>query len=120
MVNEKFRQCMSGVWDIFADDATKFSGLISRVLRAMVEPVPEQEAGVVELNLQARRFLLIFLIHLFQSLENSQVRNECMRLINISSWSCVLERTREQEFRQHPERRPLWERAEAKYNSTSA
>ncbi|KAJ3021256.1 hypothetical protein HKX48_008885 [Thoreauomyces humboldtii] len=113
MVNEKFRQRVTGTWDIFADDATRFSGLVTRVLKLLVQL--EDDA---QITLQTRRFLLIFLIELFQSLEHDLVRNECLRLVNISVWSSVLETRREREFQQQPERRALWDRSEGKYQAT--
>ncbi|TPX64939.1 hypothetical protein SpCBS45565_g05517 [Spizellomyces sp. 'palustris'] len=106
MVNEKFRECVSGIWDIFSEDTSKFSGLVSRVLRLLVEPLQLAGGEGVELGLQTRRFLLIFLIHLFQSLENAQVRSE-------------FEKRREEELRQYPERLALWERSEVKYSSAT-
>ncbi|KAI8907762.1 hypothetical protein DFJ77DRAFT_475234 [Powellomyces hirtus] len=114
MVNEKVRQRVTNVWDIFENDSTKFSGLVSRILRLLVSG--DNGKGSV-LSLQLQRFLLIFLIQMFESLENALVRNECMRLVSISMWSCLVDVRREREFAQHPERRALWERAQAKFDS---
>ncbi|KAJ3149275.1 hypothetical protein HDU86_006998 [Geranomyces michiganensis] len=114
MVNEKFRQRVTGVWDVFGNDTTRFSGLVTRILKLLV--ADDSEEG---LSLQLRRFVLIFLIEMFQSLENPAVRNECMRLVSIATWSTILDKRREREFIRQPERKALWERAQAKFEGAA-
>ncbi|KAJ3152646.1 hypothetical protein HDU89_001339 [Geranomyces variabilis] len=116
MVNEKFRQRVTGVWDIFGNDTTRFSGLVTRILNLLVS---EDGGKRPNLSLQLRRFLLIFVVEMFQSLENPTVRNECMRLVTISTWSTILDKRRQRELIRHPERQNLWERAQAKLEGTT-
>ncbi|KAI8818102.1 uncharacterized protein EV422DRAFT_602692 [Fimicolochytrium jonesii] len=119
LVNEKFRQRIVGVWDIFGGDASRFSGLVSRILELLISSNSEMHDGQIHLDLELRRFLLIFLINMFQSLEHPLVRAECLRLVNIAMWDCVVERRRERELNMYPERRALWEKAEAKFDATT-
>ncbi|KAI9094430.1 hypothetical protein DFS34DRAFT_249440 [Phlyctochytrium arcticum] len=111
MINEKFRENGQGVWDILTEDPTKFSAFVARALKLLVEA-----DGI---DFQIRRFILIFAKHLFQSLENTHVRAECLRLASISCWSCLVDTQRERALSMYDERRAAWDRFEAKLESTT-
>ncbi|KAI9017296.1 hypothetical protein BC832DRAFT_544132 [Gaertneriomyces semiglobifer] len=106
MVNEKFRQRVTGVWDLFLDDKSRFSGLVQTVQKLLVTPSNE-----VGLDLQ--RLLLAFLTHIFQSLEYDHVRSEGMKLVSLLSWKCLTAKRRQLQFAEHPERREKYDAAEA-------
>ena len=113
MVNEKFRDRVSKVMDIFASDPSRFSALFLRVMNIM----DSDKKGKHAISLQVRRFLLVFFINCFQSLENAMVRKECMRFVGPGTWCNLTERRREEELRRAPERREFWERAEARFQA---
>ncbi|CAG8535056.1 9532_t:CDS:2, partial [Ambispora leptoticha] len=111
MVNEKFRERVSA-WDSFMNMPAQFPEFFSRVLHLSVSPL------VDNLTLQVRRFILIFLIHAFQSLENNLVRKECLRLVPISIWHCLsTPERREAEFRMNKELKDTWARVIKKYRA---
>ncbi|CAG8601288.1 9980_t:CDS:10 [Paraglomus brasilianum] len=107
MVIEKFRERVAA-WDIFVQLPDEFPKFFNRVLHLAIAPVEE-------ISLQMKRFLLIFLIHAFQSLENPLVRVECMRVVSVSIWHCfAMSSRREQEFKLHSHLRKVWKRSTKK------
>ncbi|KAJ3334362.1 hypothetical protein HDU76_000055 [Blyttiomyces sp. JEL0837] len=87
MLNEKFRERIAGAWDTMTENRTKFGAFFTEVLQILVDP----------------------------SLEHDVVRTECMRLVNISIWSClVTDEKRELEFGQAPQLRKIWNKTERK------
>ncbi|CAG8611326.1 5479_t:CDS:10, partial [Scutellospora calospora] len=102
MVNEKFRERVS-VWDCFVNMPDQFSSFFIRVLRLTISPLSDT------LTLQVRRFLLVFLIHAFQSLENQLLRTECMILVSLVTWHCFGSSSlREQEFASDKDLKKRW------------
>lgn len=59
--------------DIFQKDGDKFTAFFRRAIRLVVPPESDQ------LSLDIQRYVLTFLIHAFQSLENGLVRRECLK-----------------------------------------
>ncbi|KAJ3080056.1 hypothetical protein HK102_003346, partial [Quaeritorhiza haematococci] len=125
MVNEKFHERVSGVWDTFTStDPEKFTAFFHKVLELLVDPIIPNTTNTngdstgSELTLQVRRFLLIFLIHCFQSLENPVVRSQCMKLVNVSVWHCLVDDSkREQELTSNPQLVRMWLALEKKFKS---
>ncbi|KAJ1567837.1 hypothetical protein HK405_004599 [Cladochytrium tenue] len=109
MLNEKYRERIPGVWMLVTSDEPKFSAFFSKVLHLQVE---HEDAG---LDLLLRRFLLVFLINAFQSLENSSVRSECLRLVSIGIWRQLDgSAARNALFSEHPHLRKAWNKNERK------
>ncbi|CAG8690002.1 1367_t:CDS:10, partial [Gigaspora rosea] len=99
MVNEKFRERVSA-WDCFASRPDQFNSFFIHVLRLTVPPLSDK------LNLQVRRFLLIFLIHAFQSLENQLLRTD---LVSLVTWHCFgTSSLREKEFASDKDLKKRW------------
>ncbi|KAJ3027064.1 hypothetical protein HDV00_011403, partial [Rhizophlyctis rosea] len=101
LVNEKFRERVGRVWDIFQSDQTKFAALFSRIMSSLIS----EKGGKHGISLQ--------------SLENQMVRGQCMRLVGILSWSNLTERRREDKLRRNAERRELYETVDAKFRAIS-
>ncbi|CAG8451805.1 2657_t:CDS:10 [Dentiscutata heterogama] len=102
MVNEKFRERVSA-WDCFASRPDQFNSFFIHVLRLTVPPLSDK------LTFQVRRFLLIFLIHAFQSLENQLLRTECMILVSLVTWHCFgTSSLREKEFASDKDLKKRW------------
>ncbi|CAG8739700.1 18149_t:CDS:2, partial [Dentiscutata erythropus] len=102
MVNEKFRERVSA-WDCFASRPDQFNSFFIHVLRLTVPPLSDK------LTFHVRRFLLIFLIHAFQSLENQLLRTECMILVSLVTWHCFgTSSLREKEFASDKDLKKRW------------
>ncbi|KAI8990027.1 P-loop containing nucleoside triphosphate hydrolase protein [Pilobolus umbonatus] len=108
MVNEKFLQKV-GPWDAFDTNTEKFSLLFKRVIHLMTDP---------DQSYFFHRTLLVFLIHCFQSLENSLVRVECLKLVTVGIWSNFAhDSRREQLLREYPPLQKLWNSSQKKLNA---
>ncbi|KAH6598803.1 hypothetical protein BASA61_002789 [Batrachochytrium salamandrivorans] len=119
MINEMVRLRRPDPWAVFSNDESKFSLLFSHVQHLLLSPIGPNSDGTV--GLEEKRFLLIFLIHCFQSLEKQSVRSECLRITNISIWHGLInESICEQRLAEAPERRALWERAEKRFKAAKA
>ncbi|KAJ3194415.1 hypothetical protein HK101_002735 [Irineochytrium annulatum] len=114
LLNEKFRERVSGVWNTITVDGAKFSAFFSKALKLLKPP-----KGSKPNILQIRLYLLSFLIHAFQSLENGVVRGEVLRLTGISIWTCLSEQRRENELARAAHLRKSWNKAERKYDQSS-
>ncbi|KAG0240897.1 hypothetical protein BGW41_006553 [Actinomortierella wolfii] len=107
MVNEKFRSRVPA-WETFEKQPTHFPSFFQETLRLSTDQ---------ELDLRTRRFLLLFMINCFQSLENALVRTECMRLVSLSTWhNLVSQERREEEFRENTQLLKFWNYLEKKFN----
>ncbi|KAF8988830.1 hypothetical protein BGZ52_010807 [Haplosporangium bisporale] len=110
MVNEKFRGRFEA-WGAFEQSPEKFSAFFADVLKLCLQ---ESE----KISLRVKRYLLLFMINCFQSLENPLVRSECMRLVSLSIWHSLLsEATREVEFKEYPQLLKFWRHLEKKFES---
>ncbi|KAL8993611.1 MAG: hypothetical protein Q9169_006214 [Polycauliona sp. 2 TL-2023] len=97
------------VWDIFNDDADRFSSLFRRVLSMSLDS---------HLPVAVRRHILSFLILAFQSLDNGLVRKECAPLVSISIWhNLSSEATRERKFEQHAPLKKAWRAAAKRFDT---
>ncbi|KAG9303733.1 hypothetical protein G9A89_018630 [Geosiphon pyriformis] len=104
MVNEKFRERVS-TWGNFVNNPSQFPAFFNRVLHLAITTQADS------LTLGVRRFILIFLIHSFQSLENSLIRTECLRLVFISIWGCLASGARrDHELKLHKDHKDNWSR----------
>ncbi|KAI8808929.1 intron-binding protein aquarius-like protein [Cladochytrium replicatum] len=114
MINEKIRQRTLDPWSGLAvpEQKAKFSSFFFRVLKLLIGDYDDQR----KLTLKNRRFLLIFLIHAFQSLENVVIREECMKLVGISIWHGLISvDRREMEFERDGKIFEAWARAEKRF-----
>ncbi|RUS34275.1 P-loop containing nucleoside triphosphate hydrolase protein [Jimgerdemannia flammicorona] len=104
--------------DAFMSNPTKFYGFFTRVLHIMVSPLVDDLTSD-ELTLHVRRFLLVFMINAFQSLENPIVRSECMRLVSLSIWHCLANPSRrEQQFKHYSPLKKMWNAIEKKFEGS--
>ncbi|KAF9904476.1 hypothetical protein BX616_001281 [Lobosporangium transversale] len=110
MVNEKFRSRVEA-WGTFNESPEHFSAFFEEVLKLCLQDSEE-------VDLRMRRYLLIFMINCFQSLENPLIRSECMRLVSLSSWHCLVSSTkRELEFKEYPQLLKFWKHLEKKFDA---
>ncbi|KAF5195306.1 Rna helicase aquarius [Thalictrum thalictroides] len=77
MVNEKFRENVAA-WKCFYDRKDVFRGFLERVLR-----LKEQERT---LSIAEKTNYLLFMINLFQSLEDEIVSGTVLKLVSLQSW----------------------------------
>ncbi|KAF9094292.1 hypothetical protein BGX23_002306 [Mortierella sp. AD031] len=113
MVNEKFRSRV-GAWGAFEESPEHFPAFFEQVLRLCL-----QES--TEVNLKLKRYLVVFMINCFQSLENPLIRSECMRLVSLSTWhSLVSAAKREVEFKEYPQLLKFWKHLEKKFDAFDA
>ncbi|KAG0055975.1 hypothetical protein BGZ83_006742 [Gryganskiella cystojenkinii] len=111
MVNEKFRSRVEA-WGAFEDSPEYFSTFFESVLHLCV-----QESKQIDLRM--KRYLLVFMINCFQSLENALIRSECMRLVSLSTWHCLVSpAVRELEFKEYPQLLKFWKHLEKKFDAS--
>ncbi|KAI8377897.1 aquarius, isoform CRA_c [Radiomyces spectabilis] len=109
MVNEKFRQRVAP-FDAFRSDTAKFSAFFARVIRLAVGEEAEQ------LPLMVKRFIILFLIHCFQSLANPMVRTECQKLVSIAIWHNFGQAARREDIlSEYVPLRKLWNSSNKKF-----
>ncbi|KAI4274579.1 MAG: hypothetical protein LQ337_003847 [Flavoplaca oasis] len=97
------------VWDIFSDDADRFSLVFRRVLSMSLDG---------HLSVVVRTHILSFLIAAFQSLDNGLIRKECAPLVSISIWhNLSSEAARERKFGQHAQLKKVWRAAAKRFDS---
>ncbi|KAF8940749.1 hypothetical protein BGZ47_007611 [Haplosporangium gracile] len=107
MVNEKFRSRV-GAWSAFEELPEHFPAFFEQVLRLCLQ----------ETDLKLKRYLVVFMINCFQSLENPLIRSECMRLVSLSTWhSLVSSAKREVEFKEYPQLLKFWKHLEKKFDA---
>ncbi|KAI9192971.1 intron-binding protein aquarius [Polychytrium aggregatum] len=104
IINEKFRERVTGVWDVVTADKAKFASFFAHTLRLMINPEG--------LSLKVERFLVTFLINAFASLENKVIRSVCQPLVGIGIWVSLADGRRELEFGRHRPIQDLWKKAE--------
>ncbi|KAF9936379.1 hypothetical protein BGZ65_002487 [Modicella reniformis] len=110
MVNEKFRNRVEA-WGTFEESPDNFSAFFGEVLRLCLN-VSE------EVDLRTKRYLLVFIINCFQSLENALIRSESMKLVSLSTWhSLVSSAKRDTEFKEYPQLLKFWKHLEKKFDA---
>ncbi|KAG0314080.1 hypothetical protein BGZ99_008372 [Dissophora globulifera] len=110
MVNEKFRSRVEP-WGSFEEAPEHFPAFFEEVLRLCL-----QESENVDLRM--KRYLLLFIINSFQSLENALIRTECMRLVSLSTWHALVSPAkREVEFKEYPQLLKFWKHLEKKFDA---
>ncbi|KAF9175690.1 hypothetical protein BGX21_006167 [Mortierella sp. AD011] len=110
MVNEKFRSRVEA-WGAFEELPDHFPAFFGEVLRLCL-----QDSDDVDLRM--KRYLLMFIINCFQSLENPLIRSECMRLVSLSTWhSLVSSEKRDVEFKEYPQLLKFWKHLEKKFSA---
>lgn len=106
MVNEKFREGVPA-WTCFSDGEAKWPAFIDQVLR-LSSGTMGPEGRVMQLH--ERTAYLLFVIHLFQSLETERVRVVMLKLVTLPLW-CSLSNSRQTlELHQHPELVERWKK----------
>ncbi|CAL8581376.1 hypothetical protein XPA_007074 [Xanthoria parietina] len=97
------------VWDIFSDDANRFSSVFRRVLSMSLDG---------HLSVVIRTHILSFLIVAFQSLDNGLIRKECAPLVSISIWQNLSsEAARDRKFDQHAQLKKAWRAAAKRFDT---
>ncbi|KAF9951183.1 hypothetical protein BGZ70_001099 [Mortierella alpina] len=113
MVNEKFRSRVEA-WGTFEESPEHFPAFLEQVLHLCI-----QDSEKVDLRM--KRYLLVFMINCFQSLENALIRVECMRLVSLSTWhSLSSSAKREAEFKEYPQLLKFWKHLEKKFDAADA
>ena len=130
MLNEKFRESVTGVWDLFQEDqGSRFESFFHHVCCLLIdEPFLGRSTKLnnsssipppTPCSLQVKRFLLIFLIYSFQSLETRLVRVECLRLVGLGIWSQLAsDERRNLEYQKAPTLRKLIGKLEKKFKNS--
>ncbi|ORY86605.1 P-loop containing nucleoside triphosphate hydrolase protein [Neocallimastix californiae] len=118
VINEKFRQKLAKIWDIFINEEEKFQSIFKKILTLLISPLNSEEEQIVDLRM--RRNLLIFLINCFQSLENAVVRVECMKIVSLPIWKNLTSSVRDEKFKMYPQFKKLWDRIEKKYKKSKS
>ncbi|XP_067939363.1 RNA helicase aquarius-like [Watersipora subatra] len=78
MVNEKFKERVPA-WEAFKKSPEKFPEFFQSVLKLTLNP------GA--LSFESQTLLLIFLIHIFNSLEVDMIREQAQKLVSIHIWT---------------------------------
>lgn len=100
MINEKFRERVPS-WEPFKKLPEHFPGFFQQVLETSLSEDP----GV---SIKEQTFLLVFLNHCFNSLEEEIIRDQVKRLVSLSMWVSLQQGRREQELRAVPKWRKYW------------
>ncbi|OUM62471.1 hypothetical protein PIROE2DRAFT_25518, partial [Piromyces sp. E2] len=119
VINEKFRQKLSDIWDIFNGEEEKFKSIFKKILNLLISPLDLEDEETL-INLKMRRNLLIFMINCFQSLENVIVRVECMKIVSLPIWKNLTPSVRNEKFKSYPQFKKLWDRIEKKYKKSNS
>ncbi|KAF9207400.1 hypothetical protein BGZ49_000487, partial [Haplosporangium sp. Z 27] len=110
MVNEKFRSRVEA-WGAFEELPDHFPAFFAEVLSLCLQ-------NSEDVDLRIKRYLLVFIINCFQSLENALIRSECMRLVSLSTWhSLVSSERRDAEFKEYPQLLKFWKHLEKKFSA---
>ncbi|KAH6625050.1 hypothetical protein B0J18DRAFT_479838 [Chaetomium sp. MPI-SDFR-AT-0129] len=108
IVNAKRRERL-GTWDIFVDRPADFSDLFRRALSMTLD---------ASLSWTIRTYVLLFIIHGFQSLDYSIVRKECAPLVSISIWhNMSTESKRTAILEANPQLKKAWRASAKRYDS---
>eukprot|EP01116_Phalansterium_solitarium_P021731 TRINITY_DN6889_c0_g2_i1.p1 TRINITY_DN6889_c0_g2~~TRINITY_DN6889_c0_g2_i1.p1 ORF type:complete len:1438 (-),score=611.74 TRINITY_DN6889_c0_g2_i1:257-4549(-) len=76
LVNDKFREAVPA-WDCFHTKEDLVPKFFARIFALRADP---------ELSVRERTAYIVFLINCFQSLEDTMVRKECLRLVSLPLW----------------------------------
>ncbi|KAF6024345.1 AQR [Bugula neritina] len=78
MVNEKFRERVPA-WEAFKNSPDNFPGFFEDVTRLIISPD--------SLSYKSQTVVLVFLIHIFNSLEVDLIRQHAQKLVSLSIWT---------------------------------
>ncbi|KAJ1920846.1 hypothetical protein H4219_001083 [Mycoemilia scoparia] len=134
MANEKIQQGVP-VWHIFEsekntnknakEDESKFSSFIWKIwvyLDGLFDPkISQTQSSKLGIDVAGlKRSILQFVDNMFQSLENENVRKECLDVVSLSTWSCLLDvkRTLEQ-YPSLPQLKKYWKYLEKQFKKSS-
>ena len=88
MVNEKFRENVPA-WNAFSRQPEKFPAFFARVL-ALLGGGSANSGGASALKqMHERVTFLLFIIHVFQSLEQEAVRSQALKLVSLPLWHAL-------------------------------
>ena len=87
MVNEKFRENVPA-WNAFSQQAEKFPAFFGRVL-ALVGGGSGDGSQPALKQTHERVTFLLFIIHVFQSLEQEAVRSQALKLVSLPLWHAL-------------------------------
>ncbi|XP_074641983.1 RNA helicase aquarius-like [Tubulanus polymorphus] len=100
MVNEKFRERVPA-WQPFKDRPGKFPGFFWHMMDLCL--AAEEEVSILE-----QKALLVFLIHIFNSLEVDLIREQAQRLVSLPIWINILPARREEIFKENSKYKKFW------------
>ena len=103
MVNEKFRNSLISIWEPFHSNEKNFIALFKRVFELSTKHSSELTIG-------NKIAVLTFLIHSFQSLEDTTVRQCVLRLTNLRSWRALSSGMLEKQLRSQPHLLEPWKK----------
>ncbi|XP_052775236.1 RNA helicase aquarius-like [Mya arenaria] len=92
IVNEKFRERVPP-WACFKKKPEHFGGMFYRVLQMTLGS---------SRSLREQKFLIVFLIHCFRSIELDLLREQVQRLVSLPIWTCLLQGKRDELFKSNP------------------
>eukprot|EP00002_Diphylleia_rotans_P007289 TRINITY_DN1680_c0_g1_i2.p1 TRINITY_DN1680_c0_g1~~TRINITY_DN1680_c0_g1_i2.p1 ORF type:complete len:1430 (+),score=347.90 TRINITY_DN1680_c0_g1_i2:54-4343(+) len=99
IVNEKFRESVPA-WDCFQRrEPAVFNQFFQRVIHLRTQHA---------LSPAEKRVYIIFLIRVFQSLENELLRKPCLKLVSLPLWRNLNPKRRQRELKQTPELEKHW------------
>ncbi|KAG8194552.1 hypothetical protein JTE90_013299 [Oedothorax gibbosus] len=110
MVNEKFRERVPA-WETFKKEPKHFPAFFNQVLTSLLDET---------ISLREKTFMLVFLIHCFNSCEVEIIRDNIKRLVSLSIWVNILPDRREQEFKKCPFLVKYWNKLQKKDKGLSA
>jgi len=99
LVNEKFRERVPP-WEVFNKKPENFQHFFQQVMELAVSEG--------KISIQEQTVALVFLIHCFNSLEMSLIRDQVQKLISLPMWTCILPGRLEQELKVIPRYRKYW------------
>lgn len=101
MVNEKFRERVE-VWEAFEKLPDQFQGFFQHVLEACLED------SIQDYDLKEQTALIVFLNHLFNSMEVDLVKEQTKRLVGMGILMSMQKGRREAELKRYRKWRKQW------------
>ncbi|RWS10743.1 intron-binding protein aquarius-like protein [Dinothrombium tinctorium] len=100
MINEKFRERIDA-WNAFKQKPDHFPLFFTSITKLILNT----NEG---LSQKERLYVLIFLIHCFNSVEIDFIRERIQKYVSLPVWICLSDKRREKEFTEVPKLRKFW------------
>lgn len=106
---DKLRRKVDNAWEAVTFDEPKFAALTLNALTILLN-----ESS----SLLVKKLVLVFLVNIFQSLENAVVRAVALPLVSLSIWHNIVPEKRKLQFAQFPQLLKVWNKLEKKYKNS--